>query len=71
MITVTKNGNLKIDGVKYVFFATGSAVNARSCDTCAFRANAAACEVVACTPAERMRAGLSARDGYFKLHVKP
>jgi hypothetical protein len=56
---ITKKGNVKVDGIKYVF------VPSPMCHSCAFSTNRVVCEEAPCIDPERVRLGLPAQTGHF------
>jgi hypothetical protein len=58
-IKITKKGNVKVDGTKYVFVSEGG------CGGCAFRLRGPACQAAPCSGDERKERGLPAQGGNF------
>jgi hypothetical protein len=58
-IKITKRGNVKIDGTKYVFVPGGE------CRGCAFYRMTPVCQAAPCAPLVREERGLPAQDGNF------
>jgi hypothetical protein len=58
-IKITKKGNVKVDGTKYVFKVGGR------CGDCAFEHNERVCDAAPCAPNGRRDAGWSPEDGHF------
>lgn len=64
-IKITKKGNVKVDGTKYVFVPKGL------CEDCAFKGDRELCEAAPCYDSARERLGLAAVDGHFAKKEAP
>lgn len=60
---ITKKGNVKIDGVKYVFVADSNVIN-RGCAICDLSFQS--CGKAPCLRESRAAYGQPAEEGYFK-----
>jgi hypothetical protein len=58
-IKITKKGNVKVDGTKYVFVRGGI------CEDCAFSRGTPVCQAAPCSPLVREERGLPRQDGNF------
>jgi hypothetical protein len=61
-IKITRKGNVKVDGVKYVFVQSPIG---ESCGRCAFARVDTACDGAPCVRGARAELGLPAHGGHF------